>query len=151
MQTHLVDQCIAGPTSEAMQLFSLRRRKSFQPSTTALRFVEDPRLHSCPYGSNGTQGTRKSLFLVLFYIYIGSGRESRPVLFPAGSQGLPLRYPFSQNHHAKLCGTWQVPMLRSFANRHPLAASADILALPLRKDRFCHLYPFPAKIARHIP
>lgn len=113
--------------------------------------VEDPRLHSCPYGSNGTQGTRKSLFLVLFYIYIGSGRESRPVLFPAGSQGLPLRYPFSQNHHAKLCGTCKLPMLRSFANRHPLAASADILALPLRKDRFCHLYPFPAKIARHIP
>ena len=127
LQTHLVDQCIAGPTSEAMQLFSLRRRKSFQPSTTALRFVEDPRLHSCPYGSNGTQGTRKSLFLVLFYIYIGSGRESRPVLFPAGSQGLPLRYPFSQDHHAKLCGTckyrcsaplqiathWQLPQISS--------------------------------------
>lgn len=132
-----------------MQLFSLRRRKSFQPSTTALRFVEDPRLHSCPYGSNGTQGTRKSLFLVLFYIYIGSGRESRPVLFPAGSQGLPLRYPFhrittpncaepASTDAPLLCKS---PPIGSF-RRYPRASPEKGSLLPLvsvsRKERKAH-------------
>lgn len=90
------------------------------------------------------------LFGAFLYLYRFRAGEP-PSPFSRRVAGLAVTISFFTESPRQIVRNLQVPMLRSFANRHPLAASADILALPLRKDRFCHLYPFPAKIARHIP